>query len=313
MKNTSVLIPVYNSEKTIHELCTTLIRTIAPLEIVLVNDGSRDMSSQICKQLCNEYPGIINYLELSRNFGEHNAVMAGLNYVKGKNCVMMDDDLQNPPVDVSRMIEEINRGYDVVYTYTTDRQDPFFRRLGSRLNDIAAKVVLNKPTGLYLSSFKVIDRFLINEITRYDGKDPYIDGIILRSTDRIGAVEVGHNARRHGQSGYTIGKLVTLWLSMVLNFSLIPLRIIGSMGLLLTVSSIIYTIDRLFFDAPVGSLTDHQLMMSIMTSLFGLLILCIALQSEYIGKIYLSTNKQPQYIVREHYSLDGLKDTEQNL
>jgi undecaprenyl-phosphate 4-deoxy-4-formamido-L-arabinose transferase len=280
------------------------MRTLDLLEIVLVNDGSRDRSSQICKELCNEYPGIIKYLELSRNFGEHNALMAGLNYVKGEYCILMDDDMQNPPEEVFRLREEIDKGYDVVYTYYKDRQDPFFRRLGSSINDIAAKVVLNKPADLYLSSFKIIDRFIINEIIKYDGQDPYIDGIIMRSTDRVGTVAVSHNARRHGQSGYTLKKLVALWLSMALNFSLIPLRIIGFMGLLLSSTSIIYTTNRLFFDNPVGSLTDQQSIMSIVLALFGLLILCVALQSEYIGKIYLSMNKQPQYIVREHYSLD---------
>lgn len=307
MNKISVLIPVYNSEKTIRKLCDSLIMTLdkcKDLEIVLVNDGSKDRSGQICKELCHEYPGIVNYLELSRNFGEHNALIAGLNYVKGEYCVMMDDDFQNPPEEVLNLIKEMEKGYNVVYTYNKDRQDPFFRRLGSRLNDIAANIVLNKPAGLYLSSFKIIDRFIINEIIKYEGQDPYIDGIILRSTDQIGTAAVVHKARSHGQSGYTLKKLVSLWLSMALNFSLIPLRIIGLMGLLLSIASISYTTNRIVFDTPVGSLTDHQSLMAIMLTLFGLLILCIALQSEYIGKIYLSSNKQPQYIVRVRYSLD---------
>lgn len=302
MEKICVLIPVYNSEKTIFRVCNSLLHVFSDkvnFKIVLVNDGSRDSSSQICKQLYADHPSQITYVELSRNFGEHNALMAGLHYVTSDYCIMMDDDLQNPPKEARKLIDEILKGYDVVYTFPKERKYPLQRRLGSYLNDKIARVVLNKPTELYLSSFKIINRFLIDEVIKYDGQDPYIDGIILRSTNRIGSVLVEQRLRRHGQSGYTLRKLVGLWGSMALNFSMVPLRLIGMLGAFLTLSSLIFALHRRFFDAPYDSLTDFEWIMTAMLLLIGLLFFSIALLAEYIGRMYLFMNKQPQYIVRE--------------
>lgn len=307
MEKVCVLIPVYNSEKTIYRICTDLMRVFADktnFKIVLVNDGSKDNSGQICRQLYKEYSGLITYVELSRNFGEHNALMAGLHHVSGDYCIMMDDDLQNPPQEARKLIDEIIKGYDVVYTFSKQRQDPFFRRLGSYFNDKIASLVINKPPRLYLSSFKIINRFLINELIKFDGQNPYIDGIILRSTDRVGSVSVEHLTRRHGQSGYTLAKLMSLWGSMALSFSLIPLRIIGAVGLLLTFCSVIFAVHRRFFDPPFGPLTDFEILMTALLLLVGFLFFSVALIAEYIGRMYLFMNKQPQYIVREIATTD---------
>lgn len=308
MDKVSVLIPVYNSEKTIVDLCNVLMQMFSSytdFQIVLVNDGSRDNSGPLCRDLCKTHPEMIVYVELSRNFGEHNALMAGLHYVSGDYCVLMDDDFQTPPQEVTKLTEEIRKGYDVVYSYYQERKDPLLRRLGSTFNDKVAALVMNKPPGLYLSSFKCINRFLVNEIIKFDGQDPYIDGIILRSTDSIGKVCVEHHARRAGQSGYTLRKLLMLWGSMVLNFSLLPLRIIGLLGVSLIVCSIVYAIHRRFFDAPFDPLTDHEWMMTTMLLLIGLVLLSIAMLAEYIGRMYLFLNKHPQYIVRETINRKG--------
>ena len=307
MERVCVLIPVYNSEKTIYNLCKNLMQVFedkSNFKIVLVNDCSRDNSGQICKQLFNEYPGLVTYVNLSRNFGEHNALMAGLHYVAGDYCIMMDDDLQNPPQEARRLIDEILKGYDVVYTYSKQRKYPLLRRLGSYFNDRVATLVMNKPPGLYLSSFKIINRFLINEIIKFDGQDPYIDGIILRSTDRIGSVHVEHRTRSHGQSGYTLSKLMSLWGSMALNFSLIPLRMIGGLGAFLTSSSLVFAIYRRYFDPPFDALTNFECLMTALLLLIGLLFFSIALLAEYIGRMFLFMNKQPQYIVREVSTMD---------
>lgn len=302
MNNTSVLIPVYNSEKTIADLCNYLMQLFAAetdFQIVLVNDGSCDNSGQICRQLRNCHPEVVTYVELSRNFGEHNALMAGLHYVTGEYCVMLDDDFQNPPEEARKLTEEIRKGFDVVYTRFPEKKDSLFRRLGSYFNDRVASMVLKKPSGLYLSSYKCINRFLIDEVIKFDGQDPYIDGIILRSTNRISSVQVTHRPRKEGQSGYTLRKLVALWSSMVLNFSMIPLRIIGIMGLLLTISSLLYAGHRRFFDAPFDSLTEQEWLMTVLLFLVGLIFFSIALLAEYVGRTYLFMNKQPQYLVRE--------------
>ena len=302
MEKVSILIPVYNSEKTIVDLCKCLMEMFSgyqDFQVVLVNDGSHDNSGKLCRQLCDDYPEILTYVELARNFGEHNALMAGLNHVAGDYCVIMDDDFQNPPEAVKKLTDEIRKGYDVVYTYYEERNYPLFRRLGSYFNDRVANIVLKKPRGLYLSSFKCINRFLVNELIKYDGQDPYLDGIILRSTDRIGKVCVEQHARRAGKSGYTIRKLLSLWTSMLLNFSLIPLRVIGILGVLLSLCSVAYSIHQRFFDPPFDPLTDTELIVVLLLFLIGLVFLGIALLAEYIGRMYLFMNKQPQYVVRE--------------
>src|SRR3990172_1655548 len=209
----SVLIPVFNAENTIEYLCRTLIGLYADrfrLEIILVNDYSRDRSDEICRKLHEDYKETITYIRLSRNFGEHNALMAGLNHVTGDYCVMMDDDLQTPPEEVGKLIDEILKGYDVVYTFYVSKKDSFFRKLGSGFNDKIANIILKKPKGLYLSSFKVMNRFLVHEITKHTGPEPYLDGIILRTTDNIGKVQVEHRKRAYDRSGYTLAKLVSV-------------------------------------------------------------------------------------------------------
>ena len=224
MPRLSVVIPVYNAEKTIESLCNTLIdmyRLKFELEIILVNDNSKDSTHLICQRLHDTYRDTITYIRLSRNFGEHCAVMAGLNNASGEYAVIMDDDFQNPPEEISRLVTEMESGVDVVYTYYPVKRDSIFRNLGSALNDKMANVILQKPSDLYLSSFKIINRFLINEIIKYTGPDPYIDAIIFRATDSIGKIEVRHDKRRHGRSNYTIGKLISLWGNMVVTYSFI--------------------------------------------------------------------------------------------
>lgn len=303
----SIVIPIYNAEKTIESLCKTLIdlyRKQFRLELVLVNDNSGDSSHLICSRLHQEHPEIITYMRLSRNFGEHNAVMAGLNHASGELCVVMDDDFQNPPEEVIRLVEEIEKGYDVVYSSYSDKRDSFFRNLGSRLNDKMANVVLHKPAGLYLSSFKIMNRFLIDEIVKYVGPDPYIDAIVLRTTTNIGKVEVRHDKRRHGRSGYTLGKLISLWGNMVVSYSLIPLRILGIIGSIMALIGL-YVGGRTLLAhlIPYGDdPSEYETLRSVITFFRGFQLLAISVVGEYVGRIYLSLNRDPQFVVRERLS-----------
>lgn len=304
MTDLSVVIPVYNAERTIASLCETLISLYATayrLEIILVNDGSRDHSHNICLQLHRNYPEIITYLNLSRNFSEHNAVMAGLNHVHGDYCVIMDDDFQNPPDEVARLLVEMKKGYDVVYSSYPLKNDSFFRNFGSRFNNRMANYVLNKPEDLYLSSFKVINRFLVGEVIKFTGPNPYIDAIILRTTANIGTLSIRHEKRRFGRSGYTLKKLVSLWGNMVVSYSLIPLRIIGVIGLLMTLYGISMggmTLVHVFF--PGGhDPNDYEKLTSVTAFFRGFQMLAISIVGEYVGRIYMSLNSDPQFVIRE--------------
>lgn len=203
----SIVIPVYNSEKSIKSLVGLLIKKIEPkfdLEIILVNDCSTDNSEKICISLFNKYKNIVRFYSLAKNVGEHNAVMAGLNKAKGDYVVIMDDDFQNPVSEVIKLISYAARSsFDVVYTYYENKKHSIFRNLGSRFNDKVANIMLKKPKDLYLSSFKILNRFIVNEITKYKLPFPYIDGLILRATSHIGKLKVGHRERKAGKSGYT--------------------------------------------------------------------------------------------------------------
>ena len=304
MTRLSIVIPVYNAELTIESLCNTLISLYGEnhaLEIVLVNDCSRDSSDIICRRLHTEHDSIVKYIRLARNFGEHNAVIAGLNFVTGDYCVVMDDDFQNPPEEIATLLDEIVKGYDVVYTHYDTKNDPIHRNLGSRFNDTMANIILKKPADLYLSSFKIMNRFIVEQVIKYTGPDPYIDGIILRVTANIGKVQVRHSKREHGRSGYTIGKLVSLWGNMIVSYSLIPLRVMGFLGMILTIYGIVVGAGTLIdlavpaFEDP----TDMEAMRAYSAFFRGLQLLATSVVGEYVGRIYLLSRQDPQYIIRE--------------
>lgn len=299
----TILIPVYNGAVTIGPLVSRLIDVYGPtdLQIVLVNDGSRDNSDEVCLGLAKGHPSIVTYLNLARNFGEHNAVMAGLNHAVGDHVVIMDDDFQNPPEDVAALVDEAKRhNHDVVFSYYARKEHSLFRNLGSAFNNWVASMMLDKPRDLYLSSFKCMNRFLVNEVIKYKGPFPYVDGLILRCTRRFGRVQVQHNKRAEGRSGYTFRKLVRLWLNMFVNFSVLPLRmssVLGMIfGLLGAVLSVFVVLEKLSHpEIPIGwpSLVVVVMVFS------GIQLLILGLIGEYLGRLFLSQNQTPQYVVRD--------------
>ncbi len=302
IKKVSIIIPVYNSSATISLLVDRIkdeIREYKELEIVLINDGSSlDNSSEVCENIAR-LDTSIKFIDLSRNFGEHNAVLAGLNYCTGDCAVIMDDDLQNSPAEVYKLVNEIKNGSDVVFSkYSVKKHHPF-RNLGSKFNNFASSILLGKPKSLYLSSFKAINRFVIDELVKYKGPYPYIDGLILRITQKYDSVLVEHEYRHDGNSNYTLSKLISLWLNMFTNFSIIPLRFSVALGLIFSVIGIMLA---LFFiiekirnpDLPIG-------WASTMVAIFilgSLQLFSIGMVGEYLGRMFLTTGGKPQFIVR---------------
>ena len=222
----SIVIPVYNSEKTISKIVDQLVAVLEqkyPLEIILVNDCSKDRSEEVCIAIYKKYRKIVRFFSLAENVGEHNAVMAGLNQARGDYAVVMDDDFQNPVSDAVRLIETaVKNNFDVIYTFCEKSQRPLHRRLGSWFANKTADIVLKKPAGLYLSSFKIINRFTIDKIKKYNLPFTYIDGLILQATGNIGKIRVKEHKRSTGKSGYSLKKLFTLWLNMVFKLSALP-------------------------------------------------------------------------------------------
>jgi len=302
----SIVIPVFNAQHTISKLVHQLIAEISVLynlEIVLVNDYSADDSHAECLKLFNENKTIIKYLTLAKNFGEHNAVMAGLNKVTGDFAIIMDDDFQNPIAETLKLIDfSVKNNYDVVYTYYDEKKHNTWRNFGSRIHNYMATFLLKKPKNLYLSSFKCCNKFIVGEIIKYDLPYPYIDGLILRATSSIGKIEVDHHNRQEGRSGYSIIKLIKLWSNMFTSFSVIPLRISIFTGLFFALIGFlfgVYSFIEHFFkpSLPQGfSIT--------ITAIFifaGIQLISLGMIGEYVGRIFISQNKRPQYTIKKEY------------
>lgn len=299
----SLVIPVYNGSRTIGPLVEQAAKIFGStsFEIVLVNDGSADDSETVCAQLAEKFPQSVTFVHLSRNFGEHSAVLAGFTQARGRYVAVLDDDGQNPPEELIRMLDELKRkNYDVVYGHYIEKKHSWFRNLGSRFNDRIATLMLHKPKDLYLSSFKVMNRFLVNEIIKYRGPYPYTDGLIYRVTRNIGQIPVEHRVSQSGQSRYTLRRLVRLWLNMFLNFSIQPLRISVYVGLLASCLSIValvaILIDKLWItkNVTVGIPT----VLGSVVFFAGIQLMILGLVGEYLGRLYLDHTGTPQYVVR---------------
>ncbi|MDE0734761.1 MAG: glycosyltransferase family 2 protein [Pirellulaceae bacterium] len=299
----SFVIPVYNGSQTVGNVVRKIQELTADLsvEVILVNDGSADTSEKTCAELCEEFPTGVHFVHLARNFGEHNAVLAGLHQTRGDYVAVLDDDGQHPPEEVLRMYEEIKRtGRDVIYGRYTVKHHSWFRNLGSWFTDRMANIMLKKPPELYLSSFKVMNRFVVNEITAYRGPFPYIDGLIYRTTHNLGQIDVQHQDREAGQSGYTVRKLVGLWLNMFLNFSIKPLRIAVLFGCFLSLVSVLLIImtivDKIWItqDLTVGIPT----VLVCVIFFAGVQMLMLGCMGEYLGRMFLDNSGTPQFVVR---------------
>jgi undecaprenyl-phosphate 4-deoxy-4-formamido-L-arabinose transferase len=311
----SVVIPVFNGALSVGHVVDDIVRELKDdlCEVILVNDGSQDKSAEVCLALVDSHKPRVIYVELSKNFSEHNAVMAGLHHVTGKYVVIMDDDNQNPVSEVRKLLAEIRKGFDVVYSYYAVKQHNWLRNLGSWFNDAVACFMLDKPRDLYLSSFKILNRFVVDELIRYANPYPYIDGLILQTTDRIGKVQVEHKKREHGRSNYSIRKLIRLWMNMFVNFSILPLRLAGFLGFLITMVGFILgvhaVIEKMYNpELPLGY---TSLIVSILV-IGGIQCLLLGMIGEYLGRALLSINQRPQFVTRRvcgGMKIPGAKDT----
>jgi glycosyltransferase involved in cell wall biosynthesis len=298
----TIIVPVYRGAATIGRLVEAVsqLKPAGGLEIILVNDGSPDESGDVCRRLAETATVPLTYIEHARNFGEHNAVMTGLRHARGAYVINMDDDLQNPPEEVIRLYDHARLGgWDVVYTRYAKKEHEGWRNIGSRFANQVADSLLDKPKGLYLSSFRCMSAMVVREVTKYSGPYPYIDGLIMQVTQRISSIEVAHYARADGVSNYTMRRLVRLWLNLATNFSVLPLRLaifagvgMGVLGLLV---AIIVVIEALFFETPSGWASSMMLMLLIA----GVQFTILGVMGEYVGRAFLSANGKPQGVVRE--------------
>jgi len=298
----SVVVPVYNGSQTIPRVVDSVsaLRIDGGLEIILVNDGSDDDSADVCSGLTEAASVPMIFVNLARNFGEHNAVMAGLRNARGRYIVTIDDDLQHDPADIVALYHHCRDGeLDVTYTFWDEKKHGLIRNLGSRLTNKMASIIMGKPQDLYFSTFRCLSRFLVDNILRYDGPYPYIDGLILQITNKIGKIKITHHGRVAGQSGYSTRRLIRLWLNIFVNYSVMPLRISTVIGIGLSFLGLLYAIRvilfRLMNEAPEGWAS----LISVVLLFSGAQLVVLGVIGEYLGRIHLTNNRKPQFVIRE--------------
>jgi len=298
----SIVVPVYNGAGSIPVLVEALTRleVAGGLEIVLVNDNSPDNSLEVCRALCRRNQVALTVVNLARNFGEHNAVMAGLGQARGAYIITMDDDLQNPPEEVVRLWQYArDQAFDVVYTYYAEKKHALWRNLGSRFTNWCADHLLDKPKGLYLSSFRCMSAFAARAIADHTGPFPYVDGLLMQVTQNIGRLQVDHLPRSEGRSNYTIRRLVRLFMSMFLNFSVMPLRIGTLVGFLMAGLGVLVFVIVLIEALSGGTPQGYASLMGAVLLLAGVQLIMLGLVGEYLGRLFLTINRKPQFVIRD--------------
>lgn len=321
-KMVSFVIPCYCSQSTLPHVVKEITDTMDQIsdyayEIVMVNDSSPDDTFGTIRELCRSYetmekggPAAIKGINLAKNFGQHGALMAGFHYITGDIIVCLDDDGQTPANEVGKLLQGIEQGADVVYARYAHKHHSGFRNWGSRVNDRMTRMMLGKPKDLYVSSYFAAKRFVVDEMCRYTHAFPYVIGLVLRTTKNIINVDVNHRDREAGTSGYTLAKLLTLWFNGFTAFSVKPLRIATATGCVCAFAGFaygIYTIIKKIFFHPPGLVTGFSALMSMLVFMGGMMMLMLGLVGEYMGRMYISMNHSPQYVIREK-TWDGEND-----
>lgn len=308
----SFVIPCYNSEKTVGSVVEEIQNTMKSIsdsyEIILVNDFSKDHTKEVIFGLAENKKNI-KAISFAKNFGQHSALLAGYRYTKGEYVISLDDDGQTPADQVDRLINKLEEGYDVVFAKYNNKHHSAFRNFGSRVNDYMACKLIGKPKELYLSSYFIAKRYVIEEMMKYRNSFPYISGLVLRTTGSIANVNVDHRSRMIGQSGYTFGKLLKLWLNGFTAFSVTPLRVGSFAGVILAILGFavcIYALINKLIN-PVAAI-GWTSMIGVVTIIGGAILLMLGLIGEYLGRVYISMNDSPQYVIRETRGAEDEKE-----
>ncbi len=301
----SFVIPCYRSEKTIEGVVSEIKFVVSQrpeveYEIVMVSDHSPDGVYQVIERMCAADPKHLKGLEFARNFGQPAAQMAGFARTTGDVVFSLDDDGQAPVESLYGLIDKLLDGnYDIVYGVYPKKKHSIFRNFGSYINHLMAVSLIGVPNDLHPTSYFAVRRYIVDEVLKYDGPFPYLSGLVFRITRNVGAVEVLHRDRASGASGYTFAKLLKLWTNGFTAFSIKPLRMATYAGLICAMLGFIFgswiVVKKLFLNpgTPVG----YSSLMSVLLFVGGMIMLILGLIGEYLGRIYISINKSPQYVV----------------
>lgn len=300
----SYVIPCYCSMVMLEHTVTEIEKKMLGMpgyhyEIIMVNDASPDQTFKTIMKLCASHDNMIG-INLAKNFGQHSAIMAGYHYVSGDIVVCLDDDGQTPADEVDKLIQKLEEGYDAVYASYASKQHSAFRRFGSWLNSKMAESMIGKPGALYISSYFAVKRFIVEEIIKYENPYPYVAGLVLRTSKNICNVPVTHRKRESGQSGYSLRKLTALWVNGFTSFSVKPLRAASFSGILTAFVGFLYavwTVIRKLVDVHV--VIGWSSTIAVILIIGGMILCVLGVIGEYVGRIYISLNNSPQYVIRE--------------
>ena len=304
-KMISIVIPCYRSEKTIGQVIERTINTIKidgryDYELICVNDYSPDDTLEKLREIASKNKNV-KVVSLSRNFGQHGALMAGFHYIKGDIVLCLDDDGETPPEEMFSLIDKmIDENYDLVSArYEEDKRGPI-RAIGSKISFAMSRILVGRPKDIQLNSFYVFRSYIIKEVLKYDNPYPFVHGLILRVTKNMANVDVKREKRITGDSGYTFRKLLGLWMNGFTAFSEKPLRLATYLGLISAfvgfLTAIIIMVKKIVNpEMPMG----YASVMTVLMLMFGVIMLVLGLLGEYIGRMYISINNAPQFVVKE--------------
>ncbi|NQV53706.1 MAG: glycosyltransferase family 2 protein [Flavobacteriales bacterium] len=299
----SIIIPVYNSEelvaKTVHAILDEMEHHRFEIEMILVNDGSPDGSWEVISQLARQFSNVRS-INLLHNFGQHTAVLCGIAHAKGEYLVTMDDDLQNPPSELPKLFAKIAEGYDLVFARFDQKKHAGYRKLGSKIIGYLNKKVFDKPDDIVLTNFRIFTKETAQRVLQYRTNYPYIPGMLLMSAGRIANVTTSHHSRERGTSNYSIWKILQLVSRLLFNYSSYPLRLVSTMGLVISAVSFLgglgYMAKSFFLGVSVAGWTTIVVLISF---LIGFVLIILGIMGEYLARIMNQLATDKPYQIRD--------------
>lgn len=315
MAKYSVVIPCYKSSKTIEKVSDLIAEefdrlNISEFEIVLVNDCSPDAGAtiKVLYELAKKH-SYIKVVNLGKNAGQHNAIMAGLKYATGDFIIAMDDDMQTHPSQIIRLKEKMDEGYDIVYGYYEEKKESLFRRMGSSLNHFTVRMLIHKPKWMKTSSYWMIRKYVRDYAIEYNHPNVHLQGVFLRITDNIGCVPIEHFEREVGTSTYTLKKLIGLY-SNIFGFSMMPMRVVSSAGCILSLigflTGIVLLIRKILHPAVPEGWTS---IIAAMCFFSGVILVSLGVVGSYVGRLFIGQTNSPQYVVRDLTNINEEEDS----
>jgi undecaprenyl-phosphate 4-deoxy-4-formamido-L-arabinose transferase len=313
----SIVVPVFNESANLPTLWSRLKPVLdgldRPWETVFVDDGSRDDSLGILREIAAREEGRVRVVELARNFGQHSAILAGFKQSRGEMVVTLDADLQNPPEEIPKLIAAIDEGNDVVGGWREERRDQAYRKYASRLHNRLTSLIVGVPMHDYGCMLRAYRRHIVDTVIDCDEKAAFVPALANTFAKRVAEIPVGHDDRASGKSKYNLFGLAKLSLNLITGFSLIPIQMLSMAGILISVPAVMFAAVLLGHRLIYGPQEEGALwtVSSLEFFLFGLIFLALGLMGEYIGRIYLEVRRRPTYVVRAvHGDDDDSKNPE---